>query len=64
MASYPEDVLKLGHYLGPIIDVIGQVMTAKILTQNGQINIQTTDPRGDTRSQMVIYLLIFHAQMT
>ena len=31
-----DDVLKLGHYLGPSIDV-GQAMTAKILTENGQV---------------------------
>ena len=34
--TFPDDVLKLGHYLGPSID-IGPAMTAKILTQNGQL---------------------------
>ena len=31
---FPDDVLKLGCYLGPSIDV-GPAMTAKILTENG-----------------------------
>ena len=35
-APFPDDVLKLGHYLGPSIDV-GPAMTAKILTENGQV---------------------------
>ena len=33
---FPDDVLKLGHYLGPSIDV-GPDMTAKILMQKGQV---------------------------
>ena len=37
VGSYPDDVLKLGHYLGPRIDV-GPAMIAKILTQNGQVS--------------------------
>ena len=32
-APSPDDVLKLGHYLGPSI-YIGPAMTAKILTEN------------------------------
>ena len=35
-APIPDDMLKLGHYLGPSIDV-GQAMMAKILTQSGQV---------------------------
>ena len=35
-APFPDDVLKLGHYDGPSID-IGPAMTAKILTENGQV---------------------------
>ena len=34
-------MLKLGHYLGPSIDV-GQAMTAKILTENGQMLLSST----------------------
>ena len=33
---FPEDVLKLGHYLGLSID-LDPAMAAKILTQNGQM---------------------------
>ena len=33
---FPDDEVKLGCYLGPSID-IGPAMTAKILTQNGQV---------------------------
>ena len=33
-APFPYDVLKLGCYLGPCIDV-GPAMIAKILTENG-----------------------------
>ena len=33
---FPDDVLKLGHYLGPSIDV-GPAMTANILTQNRKV---------------------------
>ena len=35
-APFPDDVLKLGHYLGPGIDV-DPVMTTKILMKNGQV---------------------------
>ena len=35
-APFPDDVLKLGHYLGPSID-IGPAMAAKILTEHGQV---------------------------
>ena len=35
-APFPDDMLKLGHYLGPSID-IGPAMTANILTENGQV---------------------------
>ena len=35
-APLPIDVRKLGHYLGPSID-IGSVKTTKIFTQNGQV---------------------------
>ena len=34
---FPDDVLKLGHYLGPSTDV-GPAITEKILTWNGQCN--------------------------
>ena len=34
-------MLKLDHYLGPNID-IGQAMTAKILTENGQVLHRST----------------------
>ena len=36
-----DDVLKLGHYLEPIIDV-GPAMTAKILTEHGQMLHRST----------------------
>ena len=35
-APFPDDVLKLGLYLGPSVD-IGPAMASKILTQNGQV---------------------------
>ena len=35
-APFQDDVLKLGHCLGPSIDV-GPAMTAKIPTENGQV---------------------------
>ena len=35
-APFQDYVTKLGHYLGPSID-IGPVMTAKILSENGQV---------------------------
>ena len=38
---FPDDVLKLGHYLGLSID-IGQAMTVKILTGNGQVLHRST----------------------
>ena len=34
-APFSDDVLKLSHYIGPSID-IGQAMTVKIFTENGQ----------------------------
>ena len=40
-APFPDDILELGHYHGPSIDV-GPAMTAKILTQNGQVLHQST----------------------
>ena len=40
-ALFPDDVLKLGRYLGPSIDV-GPAMTAKILTENGQVLHRST----------------------
>ena len=40
-APFPEDMLKLCHYIGPNID-IGPAMTAKILTQNGQVLHRST----------------------
>ena len=40
-ASFPDDVLKLGCYLGPSIDV-GPAMIAKILTVNGQVLHRST----------------------
>ena len=40
-APFPDDVLKLGHYLGPSID-ISPAMTAKILTENGQVLHRST----------------------
>ena len=33
-APFPDDALKLSHFLGPGIDV-GPAMTAKIFAQNG-----------------------------
>ena len=35
-APFPDDMLKLGRYLGPSIDV-GPAMTTKILTENGLV---------------------------
>ena len=35
-APFPDDMLKLGHYLGSSVDV-GPAMTAKILTENGKV---------------------------
>ena len=40
-APFPCDVLKLGHYLGPSID-IGPAMTTKIFTENGQVLHRST----------------------
>ena len=40
-APFPDDVLKLGIYLGPSIDV-GPTMTTKILTQNEQVLHRST----------------------
>ena len=40
-APFPDDVLKLGHYLGPSIDV-GPAMTAKILMENSQVLHRST----------------------
>ena len=39
--SFPDDVLKLGHYLLPIVD-ISPAMMAKILIENGQILHRST----------------------
>ena len=39
--SFPDDVLKLGHYLGQSIDV-GPAMTMRILTENGQVLHRST----------------------
>ena len=41
-AMFPDDVLKLGPYLGSSID-FGQAMTAKILTENGQVLHRSTN---------------------
>ena len=41
-APFPDDVLKLGNYLGPSIDV-GPAMTAKLLTENGQVLHRSTN---------------------
>ena len=35
-APFPDDVMTLGHYLGPSAD-ISPAMTTKILTENGQV---------------------------
>ena len=35
-APFPDDMLTLGHYLGPSIDV-GLAMTTKILTKNREV---------------------------
>ena len=55
-APFPDDVLKLGHYLGPSIDV-GPAMTAKILTENGQVlhrsNILTFNSRQVSRQKCI-----------
>ena len=40
-APFLDDVLKLGHYIGPSIDV-GPAMTTKILTENGQLLHRST----------------------
>ena len=40
-APFPDDVLELGHYLGPDIDV-NLAMTAKTLTENGQVLHRST----------------------
>ena len=40
-ALFPDDLLKLGCYLGPSIDV-GPAMTAKILMENGQVLHRST----------------------
>ena len=40
-ASFFDDMLKLGHYLGPSIDV-GPAITANILTENGQVLHRST----------------------
>ena len=41
LASYPDDPLTLGKYLGPAIDV-GSAMTYRILKANGQVVCRTT----------------------
>ena len=38
---FPDDMLKLGHYLGPSIDADPGLKT-KILTQNGQVLHRST----------------------
>ena len=40
-APFPDYMVKLGIYLGTRIDV-GPAMTAKILTQNGQVHYRST----------------------
>ena len=40
-APFSDDMMKLGCYLGPSID-INQAMTAKILTENGQVLHRST----------------------
>ena len=40
-APLPDIMLKLGHYLGPSIDV-GPAMTTKILMENGQVLHRST----------------------
>ena len=40
-ASYPDDTIVLGRYLGPAIDT-GPAHTAKILKQNGQVVYRST----------------------
>ena len=58
MTPFPEDVLKLGHYLGSNIDV-GPAMMAKILTQNEQVphrstyRLLTPDETSDKKGQML-----------
>ena len=37
-----NDALKVGHYLGPSIDVGPAMMNMKILTQNGQVLHRST----------------------
>ena len=41
MEAFPDDVIKLGHYLELSIDV-GPAMTTKILTENGQVLHRST----------------------
>ena len=57
-ASFPEDALKLGHYLVPIMDVCSALID-KILTQNGQVlhtsmnRPLTLDALSDMEGQVV-----------
>ena len=41
LASYPDDPMTLGRYLGPATDV-GSAMTYKILKENGRVVCRTT----------------------
>ena len=62
-ASFPDDMLKWGHYLGPGIDV-GPAMTAKILTEKWTsvpwVNIQSIDPRWVIRQRWVRFPRTVH----
>ena len=40
-ALFPDDLVKLGHYLGPRID-ISPAMTTKVLNENGQVLHRST----------------------
>ena len=40
-AQFPDDVLKLCHYLGPSID-LGPAMTVKVVMENGQVLNRST----------------------
>ena len=60
-ALFPDDVLKLGHFLGPSI-YIGPTITAKIFKQNGQVLHRSTytpdeiadKDRSDAREQFMV----------
>ena len=40
--TFPDDKLILGRYLGPVTDIVGLALTAKILKSNGQVVYRST----------------------